>query len=406
MKVRSITAFAPATASVEDAAAQAGAFLARARKQVTDTGVEVQTVRLALAPLGDMVRAEARPRQLVELATRLEAACTEMGIDYVSLGPWRQGDPDHFATTIPEILGQTSRLFSTLAYASRDSGVDVHAAQLAAEVIVAAAPLEENGFANLRFAALANVDAGVPFLPSAWSAGDGWSFAIALECADLARGAFADTTDLNSGADDLVRRIEQAGAPLVEASRDLATNAFRFGGLDFSLAPFPRDEDSIGSTLESMGVEACGLPGTAAASAILTSALGRAELPLTGFSGLFLPVLEDDRLARRAAEGDLRLEDLLLSSAVCGTGLDTVPLPGDTHAEDLLPWLLDLGALAVRLDKPLTARLMPMPGLEAGDPLEFDFPFFAAGAVMDLPRTRWAGSGSELPIRPRSRPLR
>jgi uncharacterized protein (UPF0210 family) len=376
MKVRSITAFAPATASVEDAAAQAGAFLARARKQVTDTGVEVQTVRLALAPLGDMVRAEARPRQLVELSTRLEAACTEMGIDYVSLGPWRPGDPDHFATTIPEILGQTSRLFSTLAYASRDSGVDVHAAQLAAEVIVAAAPLEENGFANLRFAALANVDAGVPFL------------------------------DLNSGADDLVRRIEEAGAPLVEASTDLATNGFRFGGLDFSLAPFPRDEDSIGSTLESMGVEACGLPGTAAASAILTSALGRAELPLTGFSGLFLPVLEDDRLARRAAEGDLRLEDLLLSSAVCGTGLDTVPLPGDTHAEDLLPWLLDLGALAVRLDKPLTARLMPMPGLEAGDPLEFDFPFFAAGAVMDLPRTRWTGSGSELPIRPRSRPLR
>ena len=134
---------------------------------------------------------------------------------------------------------------------------------------------------------------------------------------------------------------------------------------------------------------------------MLTSALGGVDLPLTGFSGLFLPVLEDDRLARRAADGDLRLEDLLLACTVCGTGLDTVPLPGDATADDLLPWLLDLGALALRLDKPLTARLMPMPGLEAGDPLEFDFPFFASGAVMDLPRTRWTGPLTPLPVRAR-----
>lgn len=401
MKVRSITTFAPASVGVEEAASLAGPFLERARARVADAGVEIQTVRLALAPLGNMVRPEARPSELVELSERLEAACAGGGIDYVSLGPWRPGDPEHFAAAIPEILGRTSRLFATLAFAARDLGVDARAAHLAAEVIVESAPLEEDGFANLRFAALANVDAGVPFLPSAWSAGDGWSFAIAMECADLARSAFADAADLASGADDLVRRIEEAGAPLVRASQELATDGFQFGGLDFSLAPFPRDADSIGATLESMGIEAAGLPGTAAASAILTTALGRVDLPLTGFSGLFLPVLEDDRLAQRAAEGELRLEDLLLSSAVCGTGLDTVPLPGDTTAEDLLPWLLDLGALAVRLDKPLTARLMPMPGREAGDPLEFDFPFFAAGAVMDLVRTRWTGSRDPLPIRPR-----
>jgi len=400
MKVRSITAFAPAGLGIDEIVERAAGFLGPARERV-GACAEVQTVRLALAPLGRMVRDGARPRELVDLAVRLEEACAAAGIDYVSLGPWRPGDPEHFASTIPEILGRTSRLFGTLVYAGREFGVDARAAHLAAEVIVAAAPLEDDGFANLRFAALANVDAGVPFLPSAWSAGDDWSFAMAMECADLARGAFAEAPDLGSGADELVRRIEEAGAPLATAGRELSNNGFRFGGLDFSLAPFPRDADSIGATLESMGVEACGLPGTAAASAILTTALGRVRLPLTGFKGLFLPVLEDDRLALRAAEGDLRLEDLLLASAVCGTGLDTIPLPGDAEAEDLLPWLLDLGALAVRLDKPLTARLMPMPGREAGDPLEFDFPFFAAGGVMDLPRARWTGSRESLPIRPR-----
>ena len=42
-----------------------------------------------------------------------------------------------------------------------------------------------------------------------------------------------------------------------------------------------------------------------------------------------LPLLEDSVLARRAAERPMSLHELLLYSAVCGTGLDTIPLPGD-----------------------------------------------------------------------------
>jgi uncharacterized protein len=61
-----------------------------------------------------------------------------------------------------------------------------------------------------------------------------------------------------------------------------------------------------------------------------------------------------------------------------------VPLPGDTTAEQLVPLLLDLSALALRLDKPLTARLMPIPGKKAGDETNFDFPFFAQSKIMSL----------------------
>ena len=170
-----------------------------------------------------------------------------------------------------------------------------------------------------------------------------------------------------------------------------AETGVAYRGADFSLAPFPRDEDSIGATVESMGVAAAGAPGTALAAALLTSAVDGAVFQKSGFNGLFLPVLEDDRLARRAAEGTLRLEDLLLAAAVCGTGMDTVPLPGDVKAEELVPYLADLGALALRQDKPLTARLMPMPGRAAGDELSFDFPFFAGGKVMDLRRRPLGG---------------
>jgi hypothetical protein len=97
-----------------------------------------------------------------------------------------------------------------------------------------------------------------------------------------------------------------------------------------------------------------------------------------------LPVLEDSVLAGRAAEGMLTVKDLLLYSAVCGTGLDTLPLPGDTSPGQIAALLLDLSALALRLDKPLTARLMPIHGKKAGDPTNFNFDYFANSRVMRL----------------------
>ena len=91
-------------------------------------------------------------------------------------------------------------------------------------------------------------------------------------------------------------------------------------------------------------------------------------------------------LADRAAEGLVSLDTLLLMSAVCGLGLDTVPLPGDVTQEQIERIVLDMAALAVRLDKPLTARLLPVPGKAAGEPAEWpDFPYFAKGKVMAVP---------------------
>jgi len=115
-------------------------------------------------------------------------------------------------------------------------------------------------------------------------------------------------------------------------------------------------------------------------------------------------VLEDATLALRASEGTLTVKDLLLYSAVCGTGLDTIPLPGDASAEQLASLLLDVAALALRLDKPLTARLMPIPNKKAGDPTGFDFAFFANSRVMALDSRDLHGpfGGSEaFSLRPR-----
>ena len=88
-----------------------------------------------------------------------------------------------------------------------------------------------------------------------------------------------------------------------------------------------------------------------------------------------LPILEDSRLAQRWSEGRLSIDALLSYSAVCGTGLDTVPLPGDISAEQLSLIIGDMASLAVKWHKPLSVRMLPVAGKKVGDMTEFGSPY-------------------------------
>jgi hypothetical protein len=119
-----------------------------------------------------------------------------------------------------------------------------------------------------------------------------------------------------------------------------------------------------------------------------------------------LPILEDLVLARRVEQDMLSVKDLLLYSAICGTGLDTVPLPGSITFEELAAVLLDLAALSQRLEKPLTARLMPIPGKQAGDPVGVDFVHSVNShvlAVQALPLTGLLAGDELFSLHPRKR---
>lgn len=244
---------------------------------------------------------------------------------------------------------------------------------------------DPNGFGNLYFAALANVQPGAPFFPAAYHDGGKPAFAIAAEAASLAVEAFSAARTLGEARDNLVQAMETHALRLDQVGQKLAGEyGLRFIGLDLTLAPFPEEQFSLGTALERLGLPAVGLHGSLAAAAFLADAMDRAHYPRTGFNGLMLPVLEDYTLAKRAASEELTVNDLLSYSAVCGTGLDTIPLPGDTTVDQLSALLIDLAALAQRLEKSLTARLMPIPGKRAGEMTGFDFPFFANSRVMPL----------------------
>lgn len=397
MKIRSITYFCNPQYSLDEKVLQnAGTFLSNAKAEYEAAGYEVQTVRLATVPFPQLL-GEEHIRILPEFTARIANIAQQLGIGYVSLGPALPEMPRSY-DLIPDAIFVSKNVFFGAVMADRVQGIDLAAIRACADVIVRCATLEQNGFANLQFAALANVDAGAPFLPAAYHDSHEPAFAIATESADLAVQAFENTPSLEEGRNALIAEITKHGQAISQVANSLLANSLRFGGVDFSLAPFPDDANSLGNAVEKLGVPKIGEHGSLAAAAILTEAIDRADFPHTGFSGFMQPVLEDSILARRAAEGRLTIKDALLYSAVCGTGLDCVPLPGNTTAEQITPLLLDLCALALRLDKPLTARLMPIPGKIAGDETNFDFGFFANSKVMRLESEKLTGplSGNEV----------
>ena len=383
MKIRSVTYFCNPKYPLEEKVLQkAGKFLAEAKSAYEAAGYEVQTVRLATIPFPKLLGDE-NIGKLMELTNQITGAVEKYGVSYVSLGPALPESPRSFEV-IPDAIFVSKNVFFGGVMADKTRGLNLAAIRACAEVIVRCAQIEQNGFANLQFAALANVPAGAPFFPAAYHDKDKPAFALATESADLAVQAFEHAKTIEEGRNNLTSEIEKHGKKLAKISNSLLSNSRKFLGIDFSLAPFPDDAHSLGNAVEKMGIPKIGLHGSLAAAAILTETIDRADFSHTGFSGFMQPVLEDSVLAKRAAEGTLTIKDALLYSAVCGTGLDTIPLAGDTTAEQLVPLLLDLSALALRLDKPLTARLMPIHGKKAGEETSFDFGFFANSKVMSL----------------------
>ncbi len=399
MKIRSITYFCnPNYPLNENALQNAGHFLSEAKSAYEAAGYEVQTTRLATVPFPQLL-GDKKIDELPKFAEKLESAIQQVGIAYASLGPALPEVPRSYVI-LPEAIAASQNIFLGGVMADRTRGISLSAIRACAEVIVKCASIQPNGFANLQFAALAHVGAGAAFFPAAYHDSDEPAFAIATESADLAVQAFENARTLEDGRRDLISEVTKHGQAISQVAQSLLTNYqfLRFRGIDFSLAPFPDDAHSLGNAVEKMGVPKIGLHGSLAAAAILTEAIDRADFPHTGFNGFMQPILEDSILAKRAAAGNLTIKDALLYSAVCGTGLDTIPLPGDTTTEQITPLLLDLCAMALRLDKPLTARLMPIPNKKAGDETDFDFAFFAPSRVLSLdadPLTR-SFSGTEV----------
>jgi uncharacterized protein (UPF0210 family) len=357
----------------------AGRFLMEAKQAFGAAGLEVQTLRAAGPDLS------LDHDDLADWATRAEAAARAAGIEYLSLGRIPASAHVFVADELGSILANgESVFFSADLIDGRLPSVQM--ARACARMVTQLANTTPLGFGNLRFAATAHCPPNIPFLPAAYHLGGPPKFSIAVQAADVVVDAFSTAGSMSEIEDRLVVRLEAACEPVERVADTLAASydGYGFIGIDLSPAPFPSDEASIGNAIELAGVERFGAPGSLYVSSMLTRAIRRTRVRRCGFSGLMLPLLEDSVLARRASEAHPpTVHELLLYSAVCGTGLDTIPLPGDISEAELAGIYLDVAALSVALNgKPLTVRLMPVPGAEAGEMTRFTFDYFANSRVL------------------------
>lgn len=367
----------------------AAGILQGASSRFVEEGYEVQTVRISTRPVFDDLAdwsAAARLNYMRELQRMLDAA----NISFCSLGTAQTMRADFPLERIEEItawLAATNALSATVQIATRE-GLQAAAALPTARVIQRLAQETEEGFGNFRFAALACVEPGSPFFPSAYHSGPA-SLSIGLQGAGIVTEALHGLLARTGSPLDLQQASGAVKAALLEYAVSISTLAEAFArehdlqyrGID--LSPAPLGEDSIVSAMELCGYGPFGTPGTLAVASALTAAI---KMPFSimatcGYCGLMLPVLEDAALGRRWEEGRVNAQQLLLYSAVCGTGLDTLPLAGDTPVEEIAHLLLDVGTLAVRLLKPLSARLFPVPGKRAGERTTFTSPYLTNTVV-------------------------
>lgn len=359
------------------------AFLDHARRVVTAAGYEVQTIRVTLNPLLCDVSVAERQRGLRSLE-RLDGVVAEHGAS-LGIGPvFARGAADPSVAAWAADLARATRVTNfSVAVADAATGVHEAAVQVAGEVTAALAVAAPQGGANFRFAAAACIPAGTPFFPVGFS-GAAPSLAIGLESANVVADAFAAARSPASATARLTAALNRELKPIEDLGRALATADRReFLGIDVS--PAPGADCSIVAALEALTGRAFGAAATLQACAAVTAALRAVTVQTCGYSGLMLPVLEDPVLARRAAEGHVRLAELLLYSSVCGTGIDVAPVPGAARVDALAGIIADVATLAVRLKKPLSARLLPIPGLLAGDVVELADARLCASRVLPLP---------------------
>jgi hypothetical protein len=411
---------AATTAAVRGHIERVGAGLVAACEVASDRfGVPITNRRIAVTPVAH-IAAGFSPDDFVALAHALDAAAETLGVDLVGgysanleNGISRAGDA--WIASLPEALAETRRVCASAQVGTTRHGLNMDAVARLAEAVGLAAErtAEQGGFAAAKLVVFMNQPDDNPFMAGAIH-GLGQPDAV-INIGVSGPGVIARAIE---------RRLATGPAPqLQDLAEEIKRTSFRvtrtgeligrfvaerlelpFGNVDLSLAPTPEVGDSVGEIIRLLGVDAIGAPGSTAIVAMLNDAVKKggafASSSVGGLSGAFLPVCEDQELARAAADGALTLEKLEAMTAVCSVGLDMVAIPGDTDAATLTGLIADEMAIGLINNKTTAVRAIPVPGKAAGDYVAFGG-LFGESVIMPVRNpgasSRFAAFGGKIP---------
>ena len=349
-------------------------------------GIRVANKRIAVTPISMII--EGAKGDPVQLARAIDKAAGDVGVDFiggysalVQKGATRS-EAD-FLNSIPEALATTERLCSSVNAATTRAGINMDAVGQIGRIIKDAAERtrDQGGLACAKFVCFANAVEDNPFMAGAFH-GVGEAEAVinvGVSGPGVVHHAVRQA-DADLPLQDLAEIIKKLSFKLARAGELVGREAARrlglpFGIIDLSLAPTPVPGDSVANIIEAMGFERAGTHGTTAALALLTDAVKKggamASGSVGGMSGAFIPVSEDAGMIEAAALGALSLDKLEAWTSVCSVGIDMVAVPGSTSAETISAIIADELAIGVMNNKTTAVRIIPVPGRNVGEMVEF-----------------------------------
>ena len=351
-----------------------------------ELGIPIVNKRISVTPMA-LVAGACRTEDFVPFAMAMDRAGKECGVNFIGgfsalVQKGMTSGDRRLIQAIPEALASTDIVCSSVNVGSTKAGINMDAVKLMGETIKRAAALtaDNGGMACAKLVVFCNAVEDNPFMAGAFHgvgepetvinvgvSGPGVVYHALQGCKGQPLDVVAETIKKTAFH---VTRMGQLVAQ--EASKRLNVP---FGVVDLSLAPTPAVGDSVARILETMGVEVCGGHGTTAALALLNDAVKKggvlASSSVGGLSGAFIPVSEDEGMIAAAQSGVLTLDKLEAMTCVCSVGLDMIAVPGDTPASTISAIIADEAAIGMVNSKTTAVRIIPAPGKQVGDMVEF-----------------------------------
>ncbi len=382
--------------SVERTSARVREKIERVAKKLVSTvdeigeevGIRIANKRISITPVSQIGGSPNAREDYLQLARAIDEAAQSVGVDFIGgysalvHKGWTRAE-DTFLDSIPEALASTKRLCASLNVATTRAGINMDAVRRTGVLIkeMAERTREQGGLACAKFVCFANAVEDNPFMAGAFH-GTGEPEAVinvGVSGPGVVNHAVRhEAQDLP--LDELAEVIKKLSFKLARAGELVGREAARrlglpFGIIDLSLAPTPALGDSVADIIEAMGFERAGTHGTTAALALLTDAVKKggamASASVGGMSGAFIPVSEDASMIEAARVGALSLDKLEAWTSVCSVGIDMVAVPGKTSAETLSAIIADEMAIGVMNNKTTAVRIIPVPGKDVGEMVEF-----------------------------------
>jgi uncharacterized protein (UPF0210 family) len=351
-----------------------------------EIGIRIANKRIAVTPVSMLT--EGASGNPVDLARAIDDSAGVVGVDFVGgysalVHKGFTRNESDILDSIPEALSSTERLCGSVNAATTRAGINMDAVARVGRVIKDAAERTRDrfGLACAKFVCFANAVEDNPFMAGAFH-GVGEPEAV-LNVGVSGPGVVNSAIQRAEGGlplHELSEIIKKLSFKMARAGELIGREAARrlgipFGIIDLSLAPTPVPGDSVANIIEAMGFERAGTHGTTAALALLTDAVKKggamASNSVGGMSGAFIPVSEDAGMIEAARLGALTLDKLEAWTSVCSVGIDMVAVPGSTSAETIAAIIADEMAIGVMNNKTTAVRIIPVPGRDVGDMVEF-----------------------------------